>query len=351
MAEDIELGAMVRDPRTGKLWSYADPNWPDGFLVEYDFARGQPWVDKDGWAWNGSARTLIDEPTTGERGARYQYNGGNDPFGDGAPTPEQYFTMPENGEFWFKRRIFIPANYSHRDTLRLTIGDTTGWEVGDQIHGTSAIYTGVIEYVNATKLAVKNALSPLSNTHWVGTITNITKSLTATCTVRSMWAGNNKFQVFYCDGYSSAGDSPTYSIQLWPRRLADDDWGHGSEISVQCGVNDIDTGDRIVTQSPRTAMIVPADYGKWMDVVFYCKMSSAPEVLDGIFVVWKKAEGESDYTKVHDYRLLDAGERPSAGMFRAGYVWGWANSGYEEPTLFVESEYMLSTTAIDGCVP
>lgn len=348
MAKNMTLGAMSRDPRTGKLWSYADPNWPEGFLVEYDFARGQPWVNKDGWAWTGAARTLIDEPTTGERGARYQYAGGNDPFGDGAPTPEQYFTMPENGEFWFKRRIFIPANYSHREMLRLTIGDTTGWEVGDQIHGTNSSYTAEIQYVNSTKLSVKNAIGASINSCWVGTITNVTKGLTATCTERFLWSGNNKFQVFYCDGYSSAGDSPTYSIQLWPRRLSDADWGHGSEISVQCGVNKV---GRIVTQSPKVAMIVPTDYGKWVDVIFYCKMSSAPEVLDGVFIVWKRTEGDSNYTKISDYRLLDSGERPGAGKFRAGYVWGWANSGYEDPTLYVESYYMLSTTAIDGCNP
>ena len=346
----ITLGNLSRDPRTGKLWSYADPNWPEGFLVEYDFARGQQWVNKDGWTWSGAARTLVAEDGTGEVGARYQYAGGNDPFGDGAAAPEQYFTMPENSEFWFKRRIFIPANYSHREMLRLTIGDTTGWEVGDLIHGTNPAYTGVVQYVSATKLSVKNAVGASLNGSWVGSVTNTTKGLTATCTERWLWAGNNKFQVFYCDGYSATGDSPTYSIQLWPRRLSDSDWGHGSDISVQCGVNDITTGNRIVTQSPKTAMILPVDYGKWMDVVFYCKMSSAAGVQDGIFAVWKKVDGESEYTKIQDYRLLDSGERPGSGSFRAGYVWGWANSGYEDPTLFIESKYMLSTTAIDGCI-
>jgi hypothetical protein len=161
-------------------------------------------------------------------------------------------------------------------------------------------------------------------------------------------AGNNKFQVFYCDGYSSNGDSPTYVVSLWPRRLSENDWGHGSDVDIQCGVNKI---GRVVTQSPKVPLIYPSDYGKWIDFVFYCKMSSAPEVLDGAFILWKKVDGEAVYTKMLDYRSLDSGERVGAGKFRSGYVWGWANSGYEDPTAFYDSYYMLSTTAIDGCAP
>lgn len=349
MADNITTGGLSRDPRTGKLWSYADPNWPEGFLVGYDFARGQQWVNKYGWTWSGAARTLVPESGTGEIGARYQYAGGNDPFGDGAATPEQYFTMPENSEFWFKRRIFIPANYEHRKMLRLTIGDTTGWEVGDQIHGTDPSYTATVQYVSATKISATNAVNGALNSSWVGSITNVTKSISATCTERAFGSGNNKFQTFYCDGYSGNGNSPTYVFQLWPSDFPNGDWGDGSVISVTCGVNTTDGGGRLTTQSPKELFISSSDVGQWIDVVFYIKQSVTIGAADGISAVWIRKEGEHSYTKKLDYRNLEDAPRFGGGSIRNGYIWGWANSGYEDPTLFIESKYMLSTTAIDGC--
>lgn len=355
MAESISLTGL--GTYRGRIDSLAQPDWPEtGVQYAYEFASGDVWADRDGWDFAGGTRIVeVDATMTPERGARYQYAGGNDPFGDGAATPEQYFSLTdaEYSEFWFKRRIFIPENYVHREMLRLTLDDVTGWEIGDQIHGTAPQYTAEIQYVDiaSNRISVTNAVDASINSRWVGSVTNITKTITATCSNRFLAGANNKFQVFFCDGYSSNGDSPTFTIQLWPSRFSPAVWGKGSEISVQCGVNSTVDGSRIVTQSPRTSIIEAPDLGKWMDLVFYCKMSSAPTVLDGVFVVWKRSEGEENYTKIHDYRLLDAGERPGSGKFRNGYIWGWANSGYEAPTKFIESRYIFSTSAIDGCIP
>lgn len=355
MAESLSLNNL--GTYRGRIDSLAKSDWPEaGVQYAYEFASGDVWVDRDGWDFAGAVRTVeVDATMTPERGARYQYAGGNDPFGDGAPTPEQYFSITDQefGEFWFKRRIFIPLNYTHRDMLRLTLDSVTGWEVGDQIHGTQPSYTAEIQYVDAVsnRISVTNAVGSSIDNRWEGTITNITKSITATCSLRALWAGNNKFQTFYCDGYSSAGDSPTLVVQLWPSRYSETEWGKGSNVSISCGVNDSVTAARIVTQSPLYSMIEDSDLGKWMDVVFYNKMSSAEEVLDGIFIIWKRTEGSAEYTKILDYRLLDSGERPGAGKIRNGYIWGWANSGYDEATKFIESRYIFSTAAIDGCTP
>lgn len=340
----INLTGFLSDPRTGKLNADAQADWPSGLVVDYRFSNGDQWVDKDGFNWASANRNIIT--AGGSRGSEYQYTGGNDPFGDGAATPEEYFTMPELGEFYFKRKIFIPANYRHREMLRLTLSNATGWQVGDQVYGLNAGSTAEIEYISGNNVCLKNAFNSNVAGYWNTTITNVTRSLTATGSGHGMWSGNNKFQTFYCDGYSSNGDSPTAVVQLWPNRFSDAVWGNGSTINMTVGVNNGPT--RVVTQSPVVPFILPAHYGKWLEVIFYLKMASAVGVLDGISTIWRRAEGETNYTKIQDFRALESAERPTKGKFRAGYVWGHANSGYQDPTLFVESQTMLSTTPIDG---
>ena len=89
----------------------------------------------------------------------------------------------------------------------------------------------------------------------------------------------------------------------------------------------------------------------WIDVVFYVKLASSPTVYDGTAIVWLRKEGESGYTKKLDIRTLNMGERPGHGAIRNGYIWGWANSGYEEPTTFYDAQLILSDEPIDGLTP
>lgn len=341
---DINFTGFLTDPRNGRLSADAQADWPSGLVVDYRFSNGDQWVDKNGFSWASPTRSFATEDS--ERGVIYNYVGGNDPFGEGTLGDEEDFQMTELGEFYFKRRIFIPSNYRHRELLRVTIGNATNWQVGDSVYGSTAASTAIIEYKSGNQLSLRNAANYNIPGVWNGSITNVTRTLSDTISFTQIWPCNNKFQVFYCDGYSSLGDSPTLTCSLWPNRYSDAVWGNGSSIGIMSGVNN--GGDRVVTQSPTVPFILPEHYGKWMDVIFYTKMSSAVGVTDGMFIVWRRVDGESNYTKVLDCRTLEAAERPTKGKYRRGYIWGWANSGYEQATRFVEADTMLSTTAIDG---
>ncbi|MHA6485026.1 cohesin domain-containing protein [Paenibacillus sp. strain BS8-2] len=322
-----------------------------GVIVDYNFAAGDNWVDKDGWDWKDGIRDVELVSGVSERGAKYHYAGGNNPFGDGTLGAEQYFSMPELSEFWLKRRIWIPENYFHRKTMRLTLSDATGWEVGDLVQGANANAQGIIQYMDGNRIALQDTTYPEYNNMWNTTVTNVTKGLTAVGSGRSQQSTNNKFQVFYSDGYSFNGQSPTAVFQLWPNDYPGNIGGNGSNLQLQVAVDGAGSGQKPNTNMGTVPFLDGDDVGMWIDVVFYMKMSSSPTVYDGTAIVWLRKEGETGYTKKLDQRALNMGARPGAGSFRNGYMWGWANSGYEEPTTFYESRVILSEESIDGLVP
>ena len=325
----------------------------EGTLVNYRFYAGDTWIDKDGWHWDGvpTRSRTIDQSPDGTPAAQYHYSGGNNPFGDGTLGAEQYFNMPELSEFWLKRRIWIPDNYEHRKVLSLTLADATGWEIGDVVQGLNAQAHGVIRYMSGNKIGLTDATYELYNDRWNTTVTNLTKGLTTTASGRVVTSNNNKFQVFYADGYSSNGKSPTLVYQLWPNNYPDGTWGNGSNISLQIAVDGYGSGQRPNTNSDAVPFLDGDDVGMWIDVVFYVKMASSPTVYDGTAIVWLRKEGETEYTKKLDLRNLNMGVRPDSGALRKGYIWGWANSGYEEPTTFYEAQLTLANEPIDGLTP
>lgn len=347
------IARMILNEWAGIKYEYSSQqnNTSSGVIVDYDFASGDNWIDKDGWDWSGGARTVELASGVSERGAKYHYPGGDDPFGSGLLGPEQYFSMPELSEFWLKRRIWIPENYHHRKHLRLTLSNATGWEVGDVVQGANVDTHGVIKYKSGNQIALENATFPEYSALWNTTVTNLTKSLTTTGSNRQMQTDNNKFMVFYSDGYSSAGQSPTAVFQLWANKYPGNIEGNGSNLQLQIAVDGYGSGQRPNTNMEAVPFLTGDDVGMWIDVVFYMKMATNATTYDGTAIVWLRKEGETGYTKMLDKRDLNMGERSGAGAFRNGYIWGWANSGYEDPTTFYESRLTLSEASIDGLAP
>ncbi|MHA6485002.1 cohesin domain-containing protein [Paenibacillus sp. strain BS8-2] len=345
------IAQMILNDWAGITTVPQEPGETSGVLVDYNFAAGDEWVDKDGWDWKNSAREVEQAPGVSERGARYHYAGGDDPFGDGTLGAEQYFSMPELSEFWFKRRIWIPENYTQRDTVIVRLADSANWEIGDYVLGSNAQVHGIIQYKKGDYIALKDATFALYNQHWNTTLTNLTKDLTTTGSERRKQNRGRKFQVFYSDGYSSNGQSPTIIFGLTPNNYPGDVNGNGSNINFSVAVDGVGSGQKPNTLTPEVPFLSGEDVGIWIDVVFYIKMASSPTDYDGTVVVWLRKEGETEYTKKADQRTLNMGARPGGGGFRNGYIWGWTNSGYEEPTTFYESRVILSEEPIDGLTP
>lgn len=343
----ISLNCPAIDPRTGKNDSAADPAWPAGLVVDYRFWKGEPCNDKNGFHWTGGARTIATSPDS-QLGIQYAYAGGDNPFGNGVGAPEQYFAMPELNEFWFKRTIHIPANYYHRKMLRLPLVSATGWQVGDSVRGLIPTDTATIQYTNGNTISVRDAVNADIPEHWNTTITNVTRSLTSTCSAKELRAGNNKFQVFFCDAYSVNGHSPTVVFQLWPQDFPNGTWGNGSTLSLQVAVDLDNSGDQPNTNFSAVPFFDAADAGKTHDIVFYIKTATGVATYNGIAKVFLRKKGESNYVEKFSAANINLGVRPGYGAFRQGYFWGHANSGYEQATNFYELDNLLSTTPIDG---
>jgi len=97
----------------------------------------------------------------------------------------------------------------------------------------------------------------------------------------------------------------------------------------------------------RTRFItVPDDRGKWMHLVVHVNSESSPGAKNGLMEVWRKWEGEGDYTKTHDFknRAINLGSEVKG--FKKGYLMGWANAHYPVETDFLIDDFKLSTTPL-----
>lgn len=91
---------------------------------------------------------------------------------------------------------------------------------------------------------------------------------------------------------------------------------------------------------------VPDDRGKWMHLVVHVDSESSPGAKDGLMEVWRKWEGESDYTKTHDFKNQPINLSSTVKGFRQGYLLGWANAHYPVETDFLIDDFELSTSPL-----
>lgn len=152
-------------------------------------------------------------------------------------------------------------------------------------------------------------------------------------------SANNKFFALWVDGYSQHGEGPTIVWNFWPQ----DD---GSSRFTYSFSNET-TGVVGHHAGYDDFIRYPDDQGRWMQVLLYAKMSSSATADDGETRIWRRWEGEQDYTLIAE--SLERGfVEPAAGPagWAAGYVMGWSNSGYAEDTEFLLDEFTLSVTSL-----
>jgi hypothetical protein len=91
---------------------------------------------------------------------------------------------------------------------------------------------------------------------------------------------------------------------------------------------------------------IPDDRGEWMHLVVQVKSESSPDEKDGVMGVWRKWDGDSGYTKTHDFRNQPIKLSTTKKGFAAGYLMGWANAVYPVDTEFLVDDFKLSTTPL-----
>jgi hypothetical protein len=149
--------------------------------------------------------------------------------------------------------------------------------------------------------------------YWLRVPTNFTHS-----------SGNHKLFAIWMDNYSDGGTGSTVLWEFWP------DGSGGSRLAfhyVPFG------GSDSYHMQGANFISVPADRGRWMEVVLRIKASTTNSARDGIIQMWRRWQNESTFTKLHDYQNVDLGASAGGSQGWAnGYFMGWTNGPYAANT-------------------
>lgn len=92
-----------------------------------------------------------------------------------------------------------------------------------------------------------------------------------------------------------------------------------------------------------TNFIDSADLGRWMEVVVHFRQASALNVLDGAIEVWKNRVNVLRYTTWDSFSVF-------GNYYQHGYLWGYANSGFTNPTNIYVDDFEVSDINTFGVV-
>mgnify|MGYP003653613105 CR=1 FL=1 len=144
---------------------------------------------------------------------------------------------------------------------------------------------------------------------------------------------NNKFFALY------NGANPNTNATVNVRLQLRDNGAGGSNITLQDGYSAPET-----LSSPFIS--VPADRGRYMQVVIHTKTASASGVDDGIIQLYRRWENESTFTAVIN---LTAAEEQWGGAgigFNHGYILGANNGLYAVDTEFLLDTFEMSSGSL-----
>jgi hypothetical protein len=151
---------------------------------------------------------------------------------------------------------------------------------------------------------------------------------------------NNKLFFMWMDGYSTAGDGSSVGMEMRPTAEGGSTWyckiGAGRFANV---------GGDLGGYQPFIS--VPSDRGRWMNIVTRVVTESTQDAGDGSMEVWRKWDGDAEYTK--PFNLTGYVIRvPPAGPagFAAGYLMGYSNSGYAADTEWLIDDVAFATESL-----
>jgi hypothetical protein len=334
-------------------------------LVSYDFTAGDQFVSKSGWEFLGAVGPLAPVPGTSDTGLRFRYPGwpvDSQSYDNGTCAwREQGARMPAAAQaFYLEMRLHIPANYEHRTDMGIKIAPNGGsidtWQIGDRVRSADGQFEATISGFGTTGTTMpdydgiegkvvflRNAGCAGCNFAWVGQVQNLARNYAVTTNLRRIVSANNKLMAVFADGYSGGGNGPTIIWEYWPNdpAAAQGQTPRSSELAVHYSRGQF-TGAGSHLQG--THFIGPADFGKYIDIMFHGRFSSAPGANDGVIETWIRRQGAASFTRIHHITDANMDKRTSSASPNALVPWqqskimGWANSCFDAQTDFYISK-------------
>ncbi|MFT6907219.1 MAG: hypothetical protein ACJAS1_003896 [Oleiphilaceae bacterium] len=149
---------------------------------------------------------------------------------------------------------------------------------------------------------------------------------------------NQKLFFLWMDGYSTKGEGSSVGMEFRGN-------GQGGSYfygKISPGGFNGTAGDRGLAPF----IEVPGDRGRWMHLVVHVASENSAGSSDGLMEVWRKWEGDSEYTKTQDLKNQPIRLSSSVKGFSHGYLMGWANAVYPVETEFLIDDFNLSTTSL-----
>jgi hypothetical protein len=150
---------------------------------------------------------------------------------------------------------------------------------------------------------------------------------------------NSKLFALWMDDYSSKGAGPTVIWEFW------NDGAGGSKVAYHYSPGGYRTAN---SHKQHTSFIrYPDDQGRWMQVVMHIKAASHVDANDGVIRLYRRWADESSFAKLHEDTKADIAP-PSSGPegWKAGYLMGWSNPGYDQQTEWLLDDFKMSSTSL-----
>lgn len=145
---------------------------------------------------------------------------------------------------------------------------------------------------------------------------------------------NHKFFALWMDAYE--GNAP---LLIW------EFWGTGNGGST-LGFHFRPTGGSDGPHLDQKPFIsVPADRGRWMQVVIHAKASTSSGSNDGVIQLWRRWSNETSFTQLHNYTTANFSPVANSG-WRYGYLMGWANAPYAEETEWLIDDMTIANESL-----
>lgn len=91
---------------------------------------------------------------------------------------------------------------------------------------------------------------------------------------------------------------------------------------------------------------VPADRGRWMQIVYHLKWASSNTANDGIIKHWRRWEDETDFTLIHSKTNAQLYNTTDSNGMKEGFIFSWANDPYDADTEFLMDDVEISTSPL-----
>ena len=156
--------------------------------------------------------------------------------------------------------------------------------------------------------------------------------------VHRIYDGDVVNDFFKMGQYLKDNVGTTIVANMWSRPDGGTDIGISGEYKVS-GI-----AKYITSSKGLKPFISSSDKGRWMHLAFKAKHETRIGAHDGAWGIYRKWEGDSDYTVIIEDAGLDI-PLPVSGTpagFKQGYLLGWSNPSYLEETEFLLDDFVIS---------